>query len=144
MPLNNTQCTSISKNPYVFSPRTISKYSLLLNSKCIPAKPISVKKKVQDNVRCYRHFLENTGFADTNESNGIEPYSYLHHSFCMTFDLSGDNCLGSHNHRPEAGALDLSLEFEQPLEEPITLLVISSYESCLKLDGQEVSLNYSL
>lgn len=144
IPLSNTQCTSISKNPYVFSPHTISKFSLLLNSKSIPAKPISVKKRVEDNVRCYRHFLENTGFADTNTSNGIEPYSYLNHDFCLTFDLTNDNCLGNHNHRPESGSLDLSLEFEQPLQQPITLLVIASYESCLKLDAQEVSLNYSL
>ena len=144
IPLSNTQCTSISKNPYVFSPHSISKFSLLLNSKSIPAQPISVKKQVQDNVRCYRHFLENTGFADNNISNGIEPFSYLNHSFCLSFDLTGDSCLGSHNHRPESGALDLSLEFEQPLQEPITLLVIASYESCLKLEAQEVSLNYSL
>ena len=99
IPLNNTQCTSITKNPYVFSPHTISKFSLLLNSKMIPAKPISVKKKVEENVRCYRHFLENTGFADTNTSNGIEPFSYLNHDFCMTWDLTGNHlqhCLFSH------------------------------------------------
>ena len=117
---------------------------VVLSSSGIKEKVVSVKKKVEDNVRCYRHFLENTGFADTNTTNGIEPYSYLHHDFCMSFDLTGDNCLGSHNHRPESGTLDLSLEFEQPLQQPITLLVIASYESCLKLDGQEVSLNYSL
>lgn len=128
----------------MFTPHTISKFSLLLNSTSIPAKPISVKKKVEDNVRCYRHFLENTGFADTNTSNGIEPFSFLNHDFCISFDLTGDLCLGAHNHRPESGTLDLSLEFEQTLQQPITLLVIASYESCLKLDAQEVSLNYSL
>ena len=91
IPLSNTQCTSILKNPYVFSPHTISKFSLLLNSKMIPARPISVKKKMEENVRCYRHFLENTGFADTNTSNGIEPFSYLNHDFCMTWDLTGNH-----------------------------------------------------
>jgi hypothetical protein len=42
------------------------------------------------------------------------------------------------------GVLDFSVEFEEPLEEAITLLVIASYESCLKLQAQEVSLNYAL
>lgn len=144
VPLSNTQCTSISKNPYVFSTKKIKKYSLLLNSACIPSKPLEIKKNAEDNVRVFRHFLENTGFSDNNVSNGIEPYGFLHHDFCMSFDLTSDNCLGACNHRPEVGVLDFSVEFEEPLEEAITFLVIASYESCLKLQAQEVSLNYAL
>ena len=42
------------------------------------------------------------------------------------------------------GTLDLQLSFSQAIPEPITLLVICSYESGIRLENGMVELNYSL
>lgn len=144
IPLTNTQCTSISKNPLIFWPHFIKKYSLALNSHSLPSIPITLESNWMDNTRAYRHFQENMGLSNSASSNGIDPFSFRFHDFTMSFDLTGDSCLGEHNHRPTTGTLDLNLVFDKVLPEPITLLVIASYEACLKLDNQEVSINYSL
>jgi hypothetical protein len=104
IPISTTQCTDIRKNPYIFWPKTITRYSLLLNSASMPSKPIEIARDWKDNTRAYRHFLDNIGLPNMpNASNAISPFAFRYKDFCMAFDLTGDLCLGSHNHRPLSG-----------------------------------------
>ena len=43
-----------------------------------------------------------------------------------------------------SGTLDLQLSFSEAIPEPLTLMVMSSYESCIRLQNGMVELNYSL
>ena len=161
--LTNDQTTNISKNPFVFWPHFVSNYNLLLNSSSLPAERIGISPNWYDNTRAYSHFLENNALGGSNSTNGITPYSFRYRDFCMCFDLnpgeilvknkqmlhslifsSIDLCAGQHRHRPSSGTLDLQLTFEKPLPEALTLMVLCSYESCIKLSGGLVELNYTL
>ena len=143
-PMSTDQSSSISKNPFIYWPKFITKYNLLLNSSSLPGERLSVAPSELDNGRSYNHFLENTNMGGTHASNGISPFSFRYKDFTLSFDLCPDLCCGVHRHRPTSGSLDLQLSFSQPIPEPITLMVICSYESCIRLENGNVELNYSL
>lgn len=102
-PMSTDQSTNISKNPYIFWPRFISKYNLLLNSTSLPGERLTVATSELDNGRAYNHFLENTNMGGSHASNGICPFSFRYRDFCLSYDLCPDLCCGVHRHRPSTG-----------------------------------------
>ena len=102
-PMSTDQSTSIHKNPFIFWPRMISKYNLLLNSTSLPGERLTVAANELDNGRAYNHFLENTNMGGSHASNGISPFSFRYRDFCLSYDLCPDLCCGVHRHRPSTG-----------------------------------------
>ena len=197
-PLSTDQSMNITKNPFIFWPKWITKYNLLLNSSSLPGERLTVASDELDNGRAFNHFLENTSMGGTHSSNGISPFSYRYRDWCMVWDLctgtsfqefqvqtfltyfinklsgapfinkiskiqicatelTGIDLVQVRHNLPllgigssnslihiTPGTLDLQLSFSQAIPEPITLLVICSYESGIRLENGMVELNYSL
>ena len=102
-PLTTDQSTNITKNPFIFWPKFISKYNLLLNSSSLPGERLAVASNELDNGRSFDHFLENTNMGGSHSSNGISPFTYRYRDWCMVWDLTSDLCQGAHRHRPTTG-----------------------------------------
>ena len=82
-------------------------------------------------------------WKDTKNFPNISIYKYAGDKFEWEIH-SPFNFLMTAFYRPSSGTLDLQLTFERPLPEALTLMVMCSYESCIKLSGGMVELNYSL
>ena len=107
IPLSTDQSTNISKNPFIFWPKWIKKYNLLLNSSSLPGQALTVEGDHLDNGRAFNHFLENTNMGGTHSSNGISPFTYRYKDWAMVWDLCSDLCNGAHRHRPTSGKIHL-------------------------------------
>ena len=57
--------------------------------------------------------------------------------------MTPDGCMGSHNHKPENGVIDLNLSFNTPTTAPLTLLILASFENKIKIKKDEVVMDYT-
>ena len=62
----------------------------------------------------------------------------------MAFDLTGDFCMGAHNHVSGTGNLDLKLSFTNPLTSNLNIYMIATFENLVKVNGEIVDIDFSI
>ena len=149
---------SIQENPFLFNHYNVNHINFKVNGEITPpggldcvfkgkVKPgaapddaTKVAKNSQDQEKSlyrnmYRRLFDHTGINTENTTNGITPELFLNGCTIFPHDYSPDRCLGQHEHKPTTGKFDVQFNFDEPLPEGITILVLGSYDEELVMDG---------
>ena len=141
--LTNEQLSQMNYNPFIFKPHGLKKYNISKNGSYIPQEAMSVGDKDGSFLQNYTHFILNTGGRIFESSCDITPNEFWEKSFFISYDITPDGCMCSHNHKPENGVIDLNLSFNTPTTAPLTLLILASFENKIKIKKDEVVMNYT-
>lgn len=128
-----------SKNPLNFQNFQISKLSCFCNSEQIYAYEQDYKKN--DFTHTYRRVFDEIGIRTNNTGNNLTAEEFKDGSNFYPFDLSPDKCSGWHDHLDLAGNLDFRVQFKEPLDVPVTMVIMSTYDDRLVIDGSRNVVN---
>ena len=129
----------INKNPFYFHHFGLETVKIYRNGYEYPAIPINYNFKdgtEEDNIRGYRHFLNEIGFSNIGRSNAITYDKWCKDGFTFfSFDFTQDKCNGFHYHKLGNGNIDLNLRFSEALSDTIHALVYFSYDNNVMIDA---------
>jgi hypothetical protein len=111
---------------------------LKVNGESIPQDPIQPDFKNDLFLREYMEFYRNIGI-DVNEDAGniITPSLYKGGMYFMSFDLTGDQCNMLHRHPKDQGNIDMTVVFNDPLKNPITVVVYANYDAQIEITKKD-------
>jgi hypothetical protein len=125
-------------NPYNFQHFNMRSCGLKVNGESIPQDPIQPDFKNDLFLREYMEFYRNIGI-DVNEDAGniITPSLYKGGMYFMSFDLTGDQCNMLHRHPKDQGNIDMTVVFNDPLKNPITVVVYANYDAQIEITKKD-------
>lgn len=132
---------TITSNPYLFKHFDLSYLALTVNGVPTPAKPFQPNFATGNCIREYRHFLDNVGVSHENTGIDISLEDYKNNTAVFAFDLgSPDLCNNYHNHIDYSGAVNLDLQWRNPLPENIVVIIYATYNEFVKIgrDGEVI------
>lgn len=131
-------------NPYNFQHFNLNYACIRVNGVTMPAEPYQPNFARGLYMREYRGLFENTGVHHDNLGS-ITYEAFARGTFLQAYDLSPDKCNGFHFHAPQEGNIELTMQFSQNLDDPITIIVYSSYDAEVLLhpDGSNVTVAYA-
>ena len=143
---NQSVSGSLKHNPFVFHHYGVDSYALINNGFSYPSEPVKINVAELDIVSGYKFFLDNIGVGHSDTDIDVSINDYYQGSFVMAFDLTPDLCNGAHRHAARSGVIDLKLYLENPLDDPVTLLVLATFDTQLALNNKlrEIKLDYIL
>jgi len=130
---------SKKKSPLNFQNFNINKVSCFCNSEEIYS--YTQDYKANDFTHTYRRVFDEIGIRTNNTGNNLTAEEYKDGSNFYPFDLSPDKCSGWHDHLDLAGNLDFRVQFAEPTKKAITMVIMSTYDDRLVLDGSRNVVN---
>jgi hypothetical protein len=136
---------SFASNPYEFQNFNLNFLSLYVDSVQIPSKPFTPNYNNGIYMREYCSLYSGTGIHYSDHGLDIShaefPSGYTLYSFDLTPDLS---CNDSSWNLQKNGSLRIELRFAAALEESITVIVFSEFDSLIEIDkNRQITLDYS-
>ena len=82
-----------------------------------------------------RALYDNIGLSDPTDDSGcnLNVNDFIGGYTLFSFDLTPDKCNGFHLHENTSGIVDLEIIFAKPLQQAITILYYSAYESMIAI-----------
>ena len=143
--VNNSAATGqLKHNPFVFHHYGVDNYAMIENGMVYPSEGVKIDVPGLDIVSAYKFFLDNIGVSHSDTEIGVDINDYFQGSFVMAFDMTPDLCNGAHRHAPRSGVMELKLYLKTALEEPVTILVLGTYDTDLGISNETVKLDYIL
>ena len=143
--MNNSAASGqLKHNPFVFHHYGIDNYAMIENGMTYPAEGVKIDVPGLDIVSAYKFFLDNIGVSHSDTEIGVDINDYFQGSFVMAFDMTPDLCNGAHRHAPRSGVMELKLYLKEALSEPVTVLVLGTYDTDVGLANDTVKLDYIL
>ena len=121
-------------SPFAFHHYDMESCSLRVNNRMVPNEPIKCDFGQFDYAEQYLYFHKNIGLDALESSSMVSYTAYLTDYTMMAFDLTPDKCNGHHLHRLKNGTVDVKVVLKKRLTEPITMLVLCTYDKMLKLN----------
>ena len=109
--------------------------ALRRGNRSIPSKPLTPNFEEHRYAREYFRLFEQTGKAHGSFWHDLTP-GYFRGSFpFFVWDMSPDLCNGgAHTHIGKLEEMQLELKFRKPIPEPITILVMMSFDQVISVD----------
>jgi hypothetical protein len=126
---------SYLKNPYNFQNYGLSYLCMRVNGVQKPADPYTPDFSQDLYMREFREFYDNIGIGHNDQSTIVTPKLYKDGCSLFAFDMSPDQCGGFHYHPSETGTMDMELRFKANLDGAIYVILMATYDSCLKIDN---------
>ena len=135
-----------NKNPFHFKTYDLNFFSLYLDGKQIPSKPLTPNYPGGQFIRAYYSLMTATGLANRDAGSFIErrdfPYGYTLYAFDLTPSLLDENELFE---LVKSGALRLEMKFEHVLTESVMVIVWAELDSIIEIDrSRQVLTDFSL
>lgn len=135
---------SILKNPYNF--QHFNHSSILLTSDSnTHVRAVKSNFSKNSNLQAYLSLFSSTGIHFGDSGNNISRREYSNGFALIGWDLTSD-LSASMNHWSIAGqgSLRIDIQFEEPLSEPIVVILYAEFDSLLEIDAERnVFLDYS-
>lgn len=128
-----------SMSPINFQNFNITKVSCFCNSEEIYSYVQNYK--TDDFTHTYRRVFDEIGIRTNNTGNNLTAEEFKDGCNFYPFDLSPDKCSGFHDHLDLAGNLDFRVQFGEPTEKAVTMVIMSTYDDRLVLDGSRNVVN---
>ena len=125
---------TVGTNPFLFEHFDIKDITFKWNTRSYPADRYNMKwtgANVQGILEPYHHFMDAIGVKNGNVTNGISLQKFMDFFPVFVFDRQPDACNGAHTHIPESGYIDMEIEFNEALNDPIIALFYSQYDKIL-------------
>ena len=124
-------------NPLYFEHFDINKLCLRVNGRSVPSDPLqpdftNVPPLV---AREYQHMFLNTGKWRVNESNCINMGQFHDGCTLFPFDLTPDQCNGTHIHRGTEGVINVEMSWSSALLHAITIITECCYDEMKILES---------
>ena len=121
-------------SPFRFHHYDMESCSLRINNRMMPNEPIKCNFADLDYSEQFAYFYKNVGLDALESSSMISYPAYLRDYTMIAFDLAPDKCNGHHLHRLRNGTVDVKMNLRTKLPEPVTMLVLCTYDKMLKLN----------
>lgn len=124
-------------NPFNFQSFNVNFFSLYIDGRQIPSKPLQPSYSGSNQfVHAYHTLYSGTGIHFMNDGNSIPREHYAKGNCLMAFDLTPDlsaNTL-SHWNLVRHGSLRIEVRFEAALTETINCLVYGEFDNVVEID----------
>lgn len=125
------------KNPFNFQHFSLNFFSLYIDGRQVPSKPIQPDYVTNNQfVRSYHTVFSGTGMHFMNDGNNIPREHYAQGNCLMAFDLTPDlsaNTL-SHWNLVRHGSLRIEIRFDTALAETVNCLVYGEFDNVIEID----------
>ncbi len=136
---------SYATNPFNFEHFGLNYLSVFIDSVQIPSKPFTPDFTNKNYIREYNSLFSGSGIHFSDNGNDISYSDYANGFTLFCFDTTPD--LSSHDttwNVQKSGTLRIELRFARALEESITVIVFSEFDSLIEIDrNRQVILDYS-
>ena len=129
----------IHQNPFFFQHFNLKKLFLRVNGHMLPSDPLEFNFNQQPALvaRPYMHMFQNTGAFGSRRGNLVSLTAFNSGLTLVPINLDWDLCNSFHIHAGTTGTIELELEWEVALADPITILVHMSYNEELQKDQED-------
>jgi len=128
---------NLKKNPFNFQHFNVNFFSLYIDGRQVPSKPLQPDYDGNKQfVHAYHTLFSGTGIHFLNEGNGLPRDEYANGNCLMAFDLTTDlsaNTL-SHWNLIRQGSLRIEVRFEKALTETINCVVYGEFDNVVEID----------
>lgn len=143
MVTNRAYNGSFDTSPYRFQHFNITQLSLNVEGETIPAQPLKMNFGTNDYLRAYLSLFEGTGMLYDNKGNCISRKDYKNGYTIFCFDLTADMADGNHMDPIKHGSVRVDLQFSEPLDNTINVILYSEYENTIQIDrARNVIIDY--
>lgn len=134
------------RNPFNFQTFGLSFFSLYLDGKQVPSKPLQPNFANGQYVRSFFNLMVSSGLANQDAGSNISRQDFAGgfalYSMDLTPSLIDDNQLFE---LVKSGALRMELKFDAPLQRSVTVVVWAEMDSVLEIDrSRQVLTDFSL
>lgn len=132
---------SSTSNPFNFRHFNLTHFVMYVNGKQIPSEGgLSLDMgHEKTSVMGYRTLFTGSGIHHSNSGLLITHDMYVNGYFMLLFDLTPDEAASeTHSSLPENGTIRIELKFEKALTEPITCLLYTEYDGCVRIDKSRI------
>ena len=119
------------QNPFYYQHFDIGRIQLTVGTQRMPADALEPNFGQGLVAREYVNMFMNTGGYRMNRGNCITYPAFKDGLTIFPFDLNPDMCNGYHMHESGVGNIELSINWRNRLESPITILVHLSYDEVI-------------
>ena len=133
------------KNPYNFQHFNLSTVQFQLDGSDIPYKPFKNDFKKGNYCGAYfSHFLGINKFI--SDAGSVVDYNDFANGFAIfAFDLTADLCNDDHFNLIKTGSLRMQLNFSEPLEKNIIVVVYLEYQNLIEINkNRQVLFDYNI
>ena len=131
---NASYCGSWSKNPFNFAHADLSHIQLKVNERLVPSLPITPRFAEEKVIEGYESLYSVVGKLYQNWSNGLHIFDYCNGAALYGFVLNNDT-LCRHDSQNLQGHVDIDVKFSAGLPETMTMVVYSSTQGHVIIDG---------
>lgn len=136
---------SYSRNPLNLQTFDLNYTCLNVNNEQVPLLPYTPDFPNDRFMREYKSLFTNTGIHNENIGTLMSKDLFKGGCYLQAYDLSPCQCNGFHTHDPISGQIDLVIRFGTPLPEPITILVMGTFDGEVYMDSfHNVLTNFNL
>jgi hypothetical protein len=132
---NNAINGNVILNPFNFQHFDMNFFSLYIDGKQIPSKPLQPNISDKLYIQSYHSMFSGTGIMNLDDGNCISrsdyPNGYFLHAFDLTPDFSA-NC--NHWTLQKQGCVRMDVHFKSALTETITCVVYAEFKNLLEID----------
>lgn len=134
---NSAFIGNITNNPFNFQHFNLNFFSLYIDGRQIPAKPIQTDFNTSKQfIHAYHTLFSGTGIHFLNEGNDISRNTYADGNCLLAFDLTPDlssNTL-SHWSLVKNGSLRIEARFESALSDTVSCIVYGEFDNVIEID----------
>ena len=136
---------NMKKSPFNFQHFNVNKIGLYRDGELVPAQVFTPDYKNKHFMRSYNNTMSTLNYFNTDDSNGMTIEHFLDGYNLYAFDLTPDNTnQGPHRHLIKTGSLRLELNFDDPLTNPITVMLFAIIDAKLEITKmRDVIMSYS-
>ena len=131
---NASYCGSWSKNPFNFAHADLSHIQLKVNERLVPSLPITPRFAEEKVIEGYESLYSVVGKLYQNWSNRLHIFDYCNGAALYGFVLNNDT-LCRHDSQNLQGHVDIEVKFSAGLPETMTMVVYSSTQGHVIIDG---------
>ena len=122
-------------NPFKFQHYNLSMANIMVDSKSVFAKPISLNMTKGNYLQAYWNLMLAMGYIGRDDGCDISRYEFDDGYFLLAADLSPTICDGTYDDPVQTGNLDVELTFSVALPETITVLIYAEYENVITINA---------
>ena len=122
-------------NPFKFHHYNLSTANIMVDSKSVFAKPISMNMTNGNYLQGYWNLMLAMGYIGRDDGCDISRYEYDDGYFLIAADLTSTVCDGTYDDPVQTGNLDVELTFSIALPETITVLIYAEYENVITINA---------
>ena len=144
MVANRDQAGTMTKNPFHFRHKNISKIAVSVDGQTVSPGVLSIDISSKDAKDAYFQLMTTSGKLKKVESSIIEPDDFLEGYTLFLYDLTPRGQCGDEQFTiRKKGNVHIDLEFKTPLSETNTLFMFSEFDGEIEIDRERnVMLNF--